>query len=161
MFVDLFLVYSFVRKLTTPFVEWEAYKLGIIDSEGNLLKSRKSFKTVAERDAFGHFDLMVLNLKRLIEKLPGGKAKIATYAAALYLVRENSLIKEEVSSRFENMSDQMIEEVVFQEFFEGILVPYFESEAPNMTVGSGAIAGLGYGESPEPPIKRKKKRDEK
>lgn len=88
MIVDLFLVYQFLKRLTTPFEKWKAYKLGIIDENGNVLISRKDFRTEAQRDAFGVFDQMVLNMKKLIEKVPGGKSRIATYAAALYLIRE-------------------------------------------------------------------------
>lgn len=70
MIVDLFLVYSMVKRLATPFNEWEAYKRGIIDERGNILKSRKDLRTIKERDAFGLYDLMILNLKRLVEKIP-------------------------------------------------------------------------------------------
>ena len=36
MIVDLFMVYNFVKRLATPFEEWEAYKLGIIDEDGHI-----------------------------------------------------------------------------------------------------------------------------
>jgi hypothetical protein len=88
MIVDLFLVYQFLKRLTTPFEKWQACKLGIIDKDGNVLIHRKDFRTEAQRAAFGIFDQMVLNMKKLIEKVPGGKTRIATYAAALYLIRE-------------------------------------------------------------------------
>src|SRR5210317_535314 len=103
MVVDLFMVYQFIKRLATPFKEWKAHELGIIDERGVLLKSRKNLKTVAERDAFGLFDLMILKLKRLIEKIPGGKTRIASYAAALYLIKEGKDFDE-------NMSDELLEE---------------------------------------------------
>ena len=53
MIVDLFLVYNMVKRLATPFNEWEAYKRGIIDERGKILKSRKDLRTIKERDAFG------------------------------------------------------------------------------------------------------------
>lgn len=90
MIVDLFMVYQFMKRLSKPFKEWEAYKLGIIDAEGNILKSRRDMRTVKEYDAFGKFDLMILNLKRLIEKLPGGRSQLATKAALLYLLKEEA-----------------------------------------------------------------------
>lgn len=103
MIVDLFLVYQFVRRLATPFNEWDAYKLGIIDERGNVLRKRKTLKLAKERKAFGIFDVLVLNLKKLIEKVPGGQTRIASYIAALYLIREwnhfsdGSLLTEDIT----------------------------------------------------------------
>lgn len=89
MIVDLFMVYQFIKRLALPFKDWKAFKLGIIDADGNILKSPKTFTRVEERDAFGKFDLMILNLKKLIAKVPGGKTRIATMAAVLYLLKED------------------------------------------------------------------------
>ena len=79
--VDLFLVYSFIRKLVTPFNKWEAFKLGIIDEKGNVLIKRKEFSNSKQSKAFGIFDVMLLNLKKLLAKVPGGQSKLASYAA--------------------------------------------------------------------------------
>jgi hypothetical protein len=101
--IDLFLIYSFIRRLATPFKDWEAFKLGIIDENGNVLKKRKDLLTVRERQAFGVFDVMVLNLKKLLAKVPGGSSRLASYAAALYLIREwnhfsdSTLLTEDIS----------------------------------------------------------------
>ena len=40
--VDYYLAYQFIKKLTTPFKDTEAYKLGIIDEKGKVLKKRSS-----------------------------------------------------------------------------------------------------------------------
>lgn len=88
MVVDLYLVYSFIRRLVTPFDKWEAYKLGIIDEKGNILKKRKDFTRGAERLAFGLFDILILKLKKLMAKVPGGSTRLASYAAALWLIKE-------------------------------------------------------------------------
>ena len=113
MVVDLYLVYSFIRRLVTPFEKWEAYKLGIIDEKGNVLKKRKQFTTKAERDAFGIFDIMILKLKKLLAKVPGGSSRLASYAAALWLIKEwnhfsdESLLVEEVT---DNQLDESLKE---------------------------------------------------
>jgi hypothetical protein len=86
--VDLYLVYRVLRRLTTPFTEWEAFKLGIIDAKGNILKKRRDLDRVAERQAFTLFDLMILNMKKALAIIPGGQTRVATYAAALWLLRE-------------------------------------------------------------------------
>jgi hypothetical protein len=154
MLVDLYLVYSFIKRLATPFNEWDAYKLGIIDEDGKILKSRKDLKLIKERDAFGLFDVMILNLKRLIEKLPAGKTRLASYAAALYLIKEGNNYRE-------NMPDHVLEESFlnhFQSLSENDLNLQFE-EMVN-TAGGGSIGGLPPDDPPvvNPKILRRKKK---
>ena len=86
---DLILVYSFIKRLTTPFDETEAFKHGIIDEKGKRIKS-KEVKTTAEQKSYGYFDRLVFNVKKLLEKLPGGKNRLASYAAALFLIKESA-----------------------------------------------------------------------
>lgn len=103
MVVDLFLVYQFIRRLATPFEKWPAYKTGVIDKEGNILKGKKERNIKSEKDSFGKFDLMILKLKKLLAKVPGGSSRFASYAAALFLIKEwkhftdDSLLNESVS----------------------------------------------------------------
>lgn len=146
MVVDIFLVYQFLKRLATPFDEWDAYKLGIIDERGNILKKRKQLLKVKEREAFGIFDRMILNIKKLIEKVPGGKSRLASYAAALYLIKED----------WQHMSDQQLEESIIKHFanlntleestdlkFE-IFNKMIDEEIPANAAGAGNVAGMGY-----------------
>lgn len=160
MIVDLFLVYQFIKRLATPFKEWDAYELGIIDEDGNRLKKFRELKTVKERQAFGRFDLLILKLKRLLEKVPGGKARIASYAAALYLIKEHKhatsnahlLSEEELQEKLdENM--MIAESYVFNKDFEKML-----EDVPANAVGGGAIAGAGVGPDGEPGFTRKQQK---
>lgn len=128
MVVDLFLVYQFVRKLTTPFEKWDAYKLGIIDKDGNVLKKRKTFTRKAETSAFGMFDVMILNIKKLLGKLPGGSSKIASYAAALFLIKEYKVFTDE-SMLNEDMTDDELNESLLS-FNE--LYSYYITESSNV-----------------------------
>lgn len=171
--IDLFLIYSFVRRLVTPFTEWDAYKLGIIDERGNVLKKRKDLRRQEERKAFGVFDILVLNLKKLLEKLPAGQTRLASYAAALWLIREwkaftpDTMLNESVTDEeiikttelfFAVITDYIQEENnvnqkmrtlddLFQEHF-------MDEDAPTVNVGSGNIAGLGVGPDGEPGLTR-------
>ena len=43
--VDTYLAYRFVKLLVTPWENTEAYKLGVIDDDGKVLKSRRQRKT--------------------------------------------------------------------------------------------------------------------
>lgn len=166
MIVDLFLVYQFIRRLATPFNEWEAYKLGIIDENGNVLKKRRELRDERERKAFGIFDVMILNLKKLLAKVPGGSTRLASYAAALYLIREwnhfsdSTMLTEDVSDEeilqsllvFQNgYSDYILEMNDVNQKSE--LDALFEQrifETPTVNVGSGNIAGMGVGPQGEP-----------
>lgn len=113
MVVDLFLVYQFVRRLATPFDKWEAYKLGIIDADGKVLKKRKTLKTKKEEQAWGLFDIMLANIKKLLSKLPGGSSKIASYAAALFLIKEYKHFSDE-SLITESMDESELDEILLE-----------------------------------------------
>ena len=114
MIVDLFLVYQFIKRLSTPFKEWDAYKLGIIDAAGKQLIKRKDFTKRDQKDAFGIFDIMIVKLKRLLEKIPGGKTRIGSYAAALYLIKEHDLISRQGIDLTEDLSEHSLEEKLNQ-----------------------------------------------
>jgi hypothetical protein len=172
MIIDLFLVYSFIRRLATPFKEWEAYKLGIIDEDGNVLKKRKDLLTIKERDAFGVFDVMILNLKKLLAKVPGGSSRIASYAAALYLIREwnhfsdSSILTEETSDeeilesldsfydRYVNYIYEM-NDVNQKSELDRLFEQKVLEDAPTVNAGSGNIAGIGVGPQGEPGLTKK------
>ncbi len=88
--VDAFIAYKFIKILTTPWTETEAYKLGIIDENGKVLRKRKDLKLSTEKNAYTVFHTLCWNVKKLLEKLPGGKTRIQSFAAALYLLKENT-----------------------------------------------------------------------
>ena len=77
-----------------PFERWEAYKTGVIDKEGNII-TPKNKRDQKQNNSFKVFDVMILKLKRLLAKVPGGRTRIASYAAALWLIREYNEQKSE------------------------------------------------------------------
>jgi len=85
---DLFVAYKFIRILTTPYKKTDAYKLGIIDDQGNLLKKRKDLKSGAEKKAYTIIHTLVWNLKRILDKLPATKTRLGSFAVALWLLKE-------------------------------------------------------------------------
>lgn len=94
---DLVYTFRFLRLLTTSFEDTEAYKHGIIDKDGKRLKSF-TLNTMDNRDLYRDyytpFHRLVFNIKKLIAKAPGGGTKLASYAAALYMLKENFSISE-------------------------------------------------------------------
>ena len=87
--IDLFVAYRFLRILTTPWEDQEAYKLGIIDKDGKLLRRRNTLKTDAEKKSFTLLHRLIFNLKRILHKIPVVRSKIGTYATALYLLKQH------------------------------------------------------------------------
>ena len=92
--VDLFITYKFIRLLTTKWNKTDAYKEGVIDAKGKLLVKGKD-QTSAQKKVYTVFDKLVFNLKRILEKVPFGKSQIASYAAALFLLKEETGMAEE------------------------------------------------------------------
>jgi len=91
---DKLLAYQFIRKLTLPFNQWPAYQLGLIDSNGNFLKKYNTL-TANEKSALGYYDIMIINLKKMIAKIPGGGSRLGTIAATLVLLN-NKPLKEDL-----------------------------------------------------------------
>jgi hypothetical protein len=138
--VDLFLVYQFIKRLSTPFEETKAYELGLIDEKGKRLKKAVSRE---ERDAMTYYDRLIFNLKRLIAKA-GIQSKFVTFAAALFLLKEEqSSIK-----RDEEVTEKEL--MLFKEQNMSTIKSLVEltEEAPANAVGTGNIAGAGPGEDP-------------
>ena len=75
--------------LVTPFDATDAYRLGIIDANGTALKKIRNLNTTEEKDAYTSLHRLVFSLKRLIQKVPGGKSKLASLVAAYWLVKES------------------------------------------------------------------------
>ena len=86
--VDVFMVYQFLKRLATPFEKWDAFKEGVIDKEGNIIL-KKNNRNQKQKQSLKIFDVMILRLKRLLGKIPGGKTRLASYAAALWLIKED------------------------------------------------------------------------
>ena len=84
---DLAYTLRFLRLLTTSFKDTEAFKLGIIDEKGKRDKKVK-VSTSKQRSAYTPFHRLIFNIKKIMEKVPGGKTKLASYAAALFLLKE-------------------------------------------------------------------------
>jgi len=101
--VDLYIVYRILRKLTTPFDQWDAYKQGVIDVEGNIIMKPDDRVKQDQRDSLTTLDVLILNLKKILGKLPYGKTKLASYGAALFLIKEEkNLTEENLEKKFMN-----------------------------------------------------------
>ena len=86
--VNLYFIYKFLRILTTPWESTDAFKLGIVNEKGKILKKHRKLKTDEEKDSYTMMHRLVWKLKRLLEKIPFGKSRLASYATALWLIKE-------------------------------------------------------------------------
>ena len=112
--IDLLITYRVIKLLVTPWNKHEAYKYGIIDDNGKVLRKTKDLKTAKEKDSYTILHRFVFNLKRLLGLLPGGKTKFASYAAALAL-----LLKEN-----KDVNAIEIERALYKHLVENDLVAY-------------------------------------
>lgn len=100
---DTFYAFRFLRLLTTPWEKTGAYKAGIIDANGKVIKKPE---TSDEKSVYNYFHRLVFNVKRMLNKLPLGKTTIASYLTALFLIKEHTgLSNESLSKALNEMSD--------------------------------------------------------
>ena len=97
--IDLFVTYRFIKLLVTPFEKQEAFKLGIIDKDGNRVspprdpvtnvkQPPKKLVSTEEKAAYTILHKLVFNIKKIFGKVPGLRTKLGTYAAALFLLKD-------------------------------------------------------------------------
>ena len=92
--IDLFVTYRFLKLLTTPFEKQDAFKLGVIDKDGNRIRQPKSTRPAVElsttelKNSYTILHKLVFNIKKIFAKVPGLRTKVGTYAAALFLLKD-------------------------------------------------------------------------
>lgn len=149
--LDNLIAFRVLYMLVTPFKETKAFKMGIVDENGNLLKKVSSL-TADEKTAYNMLVRLVFNLKRLLAKLPGGNTKLANIAAAYFLVKENYNKPVDINSLEEQLKTIIEEEYVLVEETLTVMnfVSLFEDAPANAT---------GPAVSTDEPVVKKKKRN--
>jgi len=89
--IDFLITYRVVKLLITPFEKQEAFKYGIIDKDGKVLRKYKTLPKAEERRSYTLLHRFVFNLKRILKRVGLG-SKLGSFAVALAL-----LIKEDKS----------------------------------------------------------------
>jgi len=106
--IDNVIAFKVLRMLVTNFTDTEAFKLGIIDQHGNVLRKSNQFSTDAERNAFTYLHRLVFNLKKLINRF-GGENRLKSMAAAIWLIRENYQSGSKTTSQLEERFKKLME----------------------------------------------------
>ena len=153
---NIYFVYQFLKKLVTPFNKTKAFELGIVDEDGKILKRRRDLETKEEKEAYNLSDTLVWNLKKILGKIPLGKTRLASYAAALWLIKEQQdgykITEEELELQFFDQFEKMYNnDLVFDSAtlkkFEDVLI----EASPTTAMGGGNIATRGIPLLKKPP----------
>jgi hypothetical protein len=137
--IDLFVTYRFLKLLTTPFEKTDAFKLGIIDDNGNRIKKPKSTQpavelaTVEQKNAYTILHKLVFNIKKIFQKVPGLRTKVGTYAAALFLLKDTFK---------ESVNDPDMFEKEFMKYLKENNIE-FDDEISEEVIGFGEILPKG------------------
>ena len=86
--LDTIITFRVLKLLTTKWEDQAAFKVGLNDANGKRIKKEK-VDTTERKNSYTFLHRLVFNLKRIIEMIPFGKTRIASYAAALFLIKEH------------------------------------------------------------------------
>jgi hypothetical protein len=135
--VDNLIAFRILSGLVTPFDKTKAFEHGVINANGDIIVKEKDRNT-KQKASYDMLDRLIFSLKRLLGKIPGGKSKISSLAAAYYLVKEayesNTTLNEH---RAKNLISLANNSVVLAE--EQLIVENFLNVIEEM--GSGAVNG--------------------
>lgn len=150
--VDTVIIFRILKKLVTPFHKTAAFKAGVIDKNGKVL-IKPGDRTADQKKTITLLDRMVFNLKRLLGKIPGGigKTQLATYVAALALLKEyveNQSNKETSELLLEKMQDHKLIPPIKHDLStpEGFMDAWEEAMVESMASGAafgGPLSGAG------------------
>lgn len=87
--IDLLITYRLIKLLVTKFENQEAFKYGIIDKKGKVLRRYRTLTKTAEKKSYTILHRFVFNLKRILQKVGLG-GRLGSFAVALAM-----LIKED------------------------------------------------------------------
>ena len=150
--IDQLLAFKILTMLVKPFKETRAFELGIVDESGKLLIRPSEFKTSEQKEAYDILTRLVFNLKRIINKTPGGESKLKNITSAYFLVKENmDCDVNEVELELEYNAILRTNAVLVEETIDVIRFLKMYEDAPANATGAAVSTN-------EPVIKRKHKK---
>jgi len=131
--IDFLITYRVVKLLVTPFEKQEAFKTGIIDKDGKVLKKYKTLKTEKERKSYTLLHRFVFNLKRILKRVGLG-SKLGSFAVALaLLIREDKRYAEHKTLIEQTVIKYLKEEDLYNEMLNEVREIPDINEDPYMT----------------------------
>ena len=126
-----------------------------------ILKRRRDLKTKDEKEAYTLSDTLIWNIKKLMGKIPGGQSRIASYAAALFLIKEQhgdyKVTDEELELQFFDKFEQMYnnDKLLFDETTLRKVTTALDEDAPITVSGNVAMRDMKLGEPPKGLVMKK------
>jgi hypothetical protein len=131
--IDLLITYRIVKLMSTDFKDQEAFKFGIIDANGKVLRPARKLNTQAELDSYTVLHRFVFNLKRILAKF-GLKSSISNFAVALaFILKENQELIKYKSQIESGVITYLKETNQYNEMIKEISVMKESNERPFMT----------------------------
>lgn len=127
--VPSFYFYKLADSLSSPYTSLTAYSAGVIDSNGNILKSESSIDP---------FEYLIIKLKKIIDQLPYGmtKAQLGNYMSALKMFSEEVEKHDITQEQFHCLIEGIVTDLSKN------TVSYLEL-LEDMSVGGGGVGSLG------------------
>ena len=107
--IDVVIAYTFIKDLTISFNKTKAFEYKIIDKDGNFLVKNSDATSQQKKYWPNKLTVIAWNIKRILTKVAIGRSSIASFATALYL------LKEEMGESSMNVKKPEIELVQFME----------------------------------------------
>ena len=99
--IDLLITYRVIKLLVTSWEKQAAFKLGIIDEKGKVLRKSRTLKTRDEKNSYTILHRFIFNLKRMLQKVGLG-SRIASFGVALALLVKEGKFNDESKYLLEN-----------------------------------------------------------
>jgi len=131
--------YRFLKYLNAPITEWRAYKLGIIDEEGNQIKAPQNQE---EKTSWNYFTKLVVSLRKKLEKVVSPN-RLKLMLQSLFLIRENKEDEFDILNRFLHNIDN-INNSELKLMVENIMVEINEE----VVAGDMATTGASISDDP-------------
>lgn len=87
-FMDNAIALRLLAMLVTPFREMGAFKSGVIDENGRYIV-KPGDRTAEQKKTLTYLDKLIINVKKAINKLPGGENSLKNIVSAMILIKEN------------------------------------------------------------------------
>ena len=80
--IDTLITYRILKLLVTPWEKHEAFKRGIIDKKGKVLRKNSTLKDTKDKKAYTYLHRFCFNMKRMFQKVGLG-SKFGSFAVGL------------------------------------------------------------------------------
>ena len=151
--IDVVIAYTFIKDMTIAFDKTKAFKEGIIDKDGKFLVKKGDATSSQKNNWPNKLTVLAWNIKRLLSKVGIGKSAIASFASALYLLKEE--VEENDMDSIQRRVLSLVEETIFDADRERMINEAFESSLfpidlePGSYVVSGEIVSVNESKKPK------------